>query len=141
MNEQVNSQINCHGLLQSFSVSLFLASGPCQPRAWFAFHTWKMVRIAAFFDISLDDVTLSERTLPLGFLNPFNVSSTEGRDHLEKETECQGQKIVFIQDGKKAESLIFPLEKEPLTLGPSSGGRSKVSVLISLHCFCTACVI
>lgn len=99
-----------------------------------------MVRIAAFFDIPLNDVTVSERTLPLGFLSPFNVSSTEGRNHLEKETECRGRKIVFIQDGK-AESLIFPLEKEPLTLGPSSGGRSKVSVLISPHCSCMACAI
>lgn len=47
-----------------------------------------MLRVAALFDIPLDDVAVSERMLPLGLLSSFNASSPEDRDLLEKESAC-----------------------------------------------------
>ena len=47
-----------------------------------------MLRVAALFDIPLDDVAVSERMLPLGLLSSFNASSPEDRDLLGKESAC-----------------------------------------------------
>lgn len=60
-------------------------------RFWvtFTFHTWKRLRIGAFFDILLDYVAVLERTLPPGLSRLFNASTTayEERALLEKEHE------------------------------------------------------
>lgn len=55
----------------------------------FAFHTWKMLRIGAFFDVPLDYVAVLGRALPLSLSRSFNASTTECEERALLEKECE----------------------------------------------------
>ena len=86
----------------------------------FAFHTWKMLRIGAFFDVPLDYVAVLERTLPLGLSRSFNASimECEERALLEKEREPLSWKVMFNQGGKEAKGLIEFLPEKKRSAQP-----------------------